>query len=408
MPEENSKPRLLVVDESVIHRRLLTDILSEMAEVGQAQAAANAKIALARLALSPVDLVLFDLDCQQEGGLEAIKAIRQGYPEAAVVAMGRAGSGPDPAQASRAMRALELGALEVVVKPSDKADPTALRDFRQEVAGIILGLSGRRHASRARRLVASGGVQAPAAPAAPAATPPRPAAPSLPQPRPNRVAGTSSVLAHHGETPRPGSIPAGLEVVAIGVSTGGPNALKSVIPRLPRGLGVPILLVQHMPATFTKALAESLDRYSEVSVREAVAGEPVLPDTVYLAPGGVHMVVRSERAGLGPRLVIDLDDGPPVNSCKPSVDVLMLSLAKVYGAKVLAVIMTGMGNDGQAGVAALKKNGGYCLSQTEDSCVVYGMPRAVDEAGLSDERVGLEQLAERIAAVLRQSNGKGA
>jgi two-component system chemotaxis response regulator CheB len=197
-------------------------------------------------------------------------------------------------------------------------------------------------------------------------------------------------------------------VVAIGVSTGGPNALKSVIPRLPRGLGVPILLVQHMPATFTKALAEALDRYSELDVREAQAGEPVLADTVYLAPGGVHMVVRSERGAMGPRLVIDLDDSPPVNSCKPSVDVLMLSLAKVYGAKVLTVIMTGMGNDGQAGVAALKKNGGYCLSQTEESCVVYGMPRAVDETGLSDERVGLEQLAERITAVLRQSNGKGA
>ncbi len=394
MNEEQGKARILVVDESVLYRRLLIEALAELPEVAQVQAAANAKIAQARLALGPVDLVLFDLECGQEGGLEVIKTIRQTYPGTAVAAMGQPDAGASQAQASKIIRALEMGALDVVIKPSGKAGPDGLREFRRQVSGLLLGMAGRRHASRARQLLASGGLPAPAAPA-----------PGIALPRPREL--KTAPAPAEPPRPAPAIVPAGLQVVAIGVSTGGPNALKSVIPRLPRGLGLPVLLVQHMPANFTRALAESLDRYSSLAVREAQAGEPLMPDTVYVAPGGVHMIVRVERGAFGSRLVIGLDDGPPVNSCKPSVDVLMLSLAKQPGLRALTVVMTGMGNDGQAGVEALKRAGGYCLSQSEESCVVYGMPRAVDEAGLSDERVGLENLAERITAVVKQSADKG-
>jgi two-component system chemotaxis response regulator CheB len=193
--------------------------------------------------------------------------------------------------------------------------------------------------------------------------------------------------------------------VAIGVSTGGPNALVQLIPLLPADFPVPVLLVQHMPPMFTASLAEHLDQRSQVRVREATHGEPVLPGQVLIAPGGRHMVVRrlSDAASGETRLIAGLNDAPPENSCRPSVDVLFRSLAAHLEGNILAVVMTGMGNDGLEGVRALKRRGCACLTQSEASCVVYGMPLAVDEAGLSDEQVALERLAARIVHWVRKS-----
>jgi two-component system chemotaxis response regulator CheB len=197
-----------------------------------------------------------------------------------------------------------------------------------------------------------------------------------------------------------------VQLLAIGVSTGGPNALTQLIPLLPADLGVPLLLVQHMPATLTASLAASLNRKSALQVREAVHGEEVRPNIVYLASGGAHMEVARDNAtptSPGSRR-IRLTSDPPVNSCRPSVDVLFRSIAEAYDGTTLAVIMTGMGSDGMEGVRMLKRKGCYCLAQTEDSCVVYGMPRAVIEAGLSDEKVPLDQMAQRITELVRAQN----
>jgi two-component system chemotaxis response regulator CheB len=153
-----------------------------------------------------------------------------------------------------------------------------------------------------------------------------------------------------------------------------------------------------MPPLFTASLAEHLDRTSRIRVREAAEGEPIRPGTVYIAPGGKHMVIR--RAGEGGGLIVGLNENPPENSCRPSVDVLFRSMAAHYEGDVLALVMTGMGSDGLEGVKALKRRGCHCLTQSEDTCVVYGMPMAVDEAGLSDERIPLPLLAARITALL--------
>lgn len=387
MHDNSSKLKVLVVDESVVNRRLLTEAIAAMPEVGSAAATPTGRLALSRLGLQPVDVVLVDVEGPPDGGLESIRELREKFPDVAVVAV----SHLDSLAAPKVIRALEAGALEVVGKPSLKATPGELAEFRQQLEGLFRGIRGRREAGRARRLSAPGrapgqGAAAPVTLARPAPATPRPLAP----PEAARA------------RPRPAGFPGRLELVAIGVSTGGPNALKSVVPRLPRDLGVPVLLVQHMPATFTKALAESLDRESELSIKEAEEGEAAQAGTVYVAPGGRHMVVRKEGQGAIERLVIGLTDDPPVNSCRPAADVLLQSLAKADPGRVLAVIMTGMGSDGMAGVAAIKQRGGYCLSQSEDSCVVYGMPRAVDEAGLSDERVPLDELAARILALVRR------
>jgi len=161
-----------------------------------------------------------------------------------------------------------------------------------------------------------------------------------------------------------------------------------------------VVIVQHMPPLFTDSLAKALDRRCALRVCEAAEGQPLEPGGVYIAPGGRHLRVEPAPAG-GPglRLVARLDDGAPVNSCKPAVDVLFKSLAEAVGRHTLAVVMTGMGQDGLAGVADIKARQGYCLTQSEDTCTVYGMPQAVDQAGLSDERVPLGELAARILSL---------
>jgi two-component system chemotaxis response regulator CheB len=192
------------------------------------------------------------------------------------------------------------------------------------------------------------------------------------------------------------------DLVLIGTSTGGPNALARIIPQLPAALPAPVLVVQHMPPLFTSSLAEQLARKSAVAVREARHGEPLAPGTVLLAPGGRHMTVAAAPDARGPRdWQVQINDDPPVNSCRPSVDVLFQSVAAQARAAVVSVIMTGMGADGLDGVARLKRRHGYVLAQDADSCVVYGMSRAVIEKGLADEVLPLDRIGARIVELLQ-------
>ncbi|MDD5676040.1 MAG: CheB methylesterase domain-containing protein, partial [Chitinivibrionales bacterium] len=194
------------------------------------------------------------------------------------------------------------------------------------------------------------------------------------------------------------SRPGFFSVCLIGVSTGGPEALSKLIPLLRGPFNVPILCVQHMPPMFTKSLAESLAKKSKLAVSEGQDGEIIKPGAMYIAPGGRHMVVRRSEADM----IIGLNDEPPENSCRPSVDVLFRSAAAAYGDRgVLAIVLTGMGSDGCSGVRALKRHPCLCLTQTEQTCVVYGMPRAVDEAGLSDKSLSLEAIAEEMETHLK-------
>ena len=207
-------------------------------------------------------------------------------------------------------------------------------------------------------------------------------APSVPPPKPAigmpyvRIARRSS----------------GFRVLGIGVSTGGPQALSQLIPQLPAGLRVPVLLVQHMPPMFTRLLAERLDSLSALSAVEAVDGMELRAGTVYVAPGDYHLRVR--RSGTG--LFAALDQGPPENSCRPAVDVLFRSLAETFGKDVLSVVLTGMGFDGLRGTRALKAAGGCSLVQDQASSTVWGMPGAVAEAGLADGVLPLSELGAEI------------
>ena len=189
--------------------------------------------------------------------------------------------------------------------------------------------------------------------------------------------------------------PGKIEVIGLGVSTGGPNALQKLIPMLGKNLRVPILAVQHMPPMFTASLAERLNKDSKIEVVEAKEDETVIPGKMYIAPGGFHMVVRKGHSSNS----VGIIDTPPVNSCRPSVDVLFRSMAMVYGGNMLTVVLTGMGNDGAAGVSAIRRKGGYSIVQDEMTSVVWGMPQAVYEANDADEVLPLEKISERIMEI---------
>jgi two-component system chemotaxis response regulator CheB len=188
------------------------------------------------------------------------------------------------------------------------------------------------------------------------------------------------------------------EIVAIGISTGGPNALMKMLPKLPGNLGVPIVIVQHMPPTFTKSLAESLNQKCALKVKEGEDGEILEPDTVYIAPGGKQMKVAR---GVAAKKVICITNDPPENNCKPAADYLFRSVAREYKNKATGVIMTGMGQDGTLGLKVMKSFGAIVIGQDAESCVVYGMPKAAVEAGVVDIVVPLDKIAQEIVNTVR-------
>ena len=189
------------------------------------------------------------------------------------------------------------------------------------------------------------------------------------------------------------------EIIAVGISTGGPNALAKMLPMIPKDIGVPILIVQHMPPMFTRSLANSLAAKCAIEVREAKQGDPILPNTALIAPGGKQMKIVAGADGRS--RIIKITDDPPENSCKPSVDYLFRSVAHHYVGRATGVIMTGMGSDGTEGLKLLKQNGATIIAQDEATCVVYGMPKEAAESGLADAVLPLHQIADRIVRTVR-------
>jgi two-component system chemotaxis response regulator CheB len=374
-PMAQNELRVLVVDDTIVYRRILTTIIEEISGTVVAATAPNGKIALAKMESTEVDLVLLDVEMPVLDGLKTLEVMRERFPEVGVIMV----SGANSSAASTTIRALERGALDFVPKPEGGDLEESQRQLIQHIRRVVQLFQTRRALRSTRKPVtARPGTSAPLERTRPAAR--------------VAVAPARPPLERHA-----GKRASKVEVVVIGVSTGGPNALKEVIPRLTTALNVPVLIVQHMPPLFTASLADSLDRKSALAVREAQEGDPLLANTVLIAPGGKHMVIRSDpNASGGPGFVVALNENPPEQNCRPSVNVLFRSVSTYFGGKILAVVMTGMGEDGCEGVRAMKRQGCICLTQEESTCVVYGMPRAVDEAGLSDERVPLSQLAERI------------
>lgn len=356
---------ILVVDDAVVVRRMVSDVLAEDADLRVVGTAANGVIALQKLTQLQPDCVILDIEMPAMGGLEALRALRTSHPVLPVIMF----SSFTERGAAATLDALALGASDYVAKPSTTDSVGAARQrIRDELVPKIKGLCRGRAGDAAVRPVA-----VPARAKAPTAAP-----------------VTVRVPTRTDGAPRP-------DILVIGVSTGGPNALAAVLPKLPADFPLPIAIVQHMPPMFTRLLAQRLDQQCALHVVEATDGLALAPGTVAIAPGDHHMVVHS-RPGRG--LLVRLNQDPPENSCRPAVDPLFRSAAAACGGRVLAAVLTGMGQDGLRGCEAVRGAGGQVVVQDEASSVVWGMPGLVARDGLAHS---VMPLAEMAAELLRRS-----
>ncbi len=353
------KARVLIIDDSAVIRRLLTDALSGEPAIEVVGTAANGKIALAKIPQVNPDLVTLDIEMPEMDGLQTVREIRKVYPKLPVIMC----STLTQRGAVATLQALSSGASDYVTKPANVGSVTAALEMVQA------------------QLIPK--IKAFCPWTSPAAFPPS--------------SGRGSAAAIAGNLKgRTDAVGRQIDIIAIGVSTGGPNALTEVFRRLPAELPVPVVIVQHMPAVFTKYLADRLNDVSPLSVREATSGEVLQAGKAWLAPGDYHMALARTSSGIA----IRLHQGPPENSCRPAVDVLFRSVAEIYGSRSLAAVLTGMGQDGLRGCEAIRERSGIVLAQDEPSSVVWGMPGAVVRHGLADEILPLAEIAP---ALVRRS-----
>ena len=359
--------RVLIVDDSPLYRRILIKSVEALQEPVAVQTAPLGGVALKKIPDFRPDIVLLDMEMPEMSGIEVLKAIRGNFPEVMVILV----SGVNSRSADLTIEGLSAGAADFIPKPDGDNPEQNISELTRRVKDAFSLASTRRFAQAARRAVLGNDTGAEPAP---------------PISRARKA---------------PALIPPRVEIVGIGISTGGPNALDTMVRTISQAISVPIVIVQHMPPLFTQSLAKALNGICPLPVSEAENNETLRAGRIYIAPGGLHVVVRKRKTDDTPTLVLHFNDGPPVNSCKPSVDVLFQSLAEATSKRTLAVVMTGMGQDGLVGVQKIKDAGGYCLTQDEETCTIYGMPYAVDKANLSDESLPLGDIAERIMAIAR-------
>ncbi|WP_067508894.1 chemotaxis response regulator protein-glutamate methylesterase [Actinoplanes sp. TFC3] len=370
--------KVLVVDDSVVVRRLIVDSLGGMPDIEVVGTAANGLLAQAKIDSLRPDVVTMDIEMPQMDGIQAVRELRKRHPRLPVIMF----STLSAAGASATLEALSAGATDYVTKPSN------VGSVAQSIAAVREQLVPKIHALAGRRAPAA---RPGPAPARPGLAPPPPARPGLSRPG---LTPPSGPTAPPVKAVRRGGPPGRVDILAIGSSTGGPDALTKVLQALPRELPVPIVVTQHMPPVFTRMFAERLDRSTPLHVVEAGDGMELTAGTVYIAPGDKHLVLQRR----GTATLTQLSGAPPENSCRPAVDVMFRSVSSLYGASVHATVLTGMGYDGRSGAKVLRDAGAEVLAQDEASSVVWGMPGAVVGAGLADEVLPLD----RIAAALIQ------
>lgn len=353
--------KVLVVDDSAFSRRLLIDILEADPQIQVAGYARNGREALEKVAALRPQVVTLDLEMPVMDGLATLEALMASNPVAVIMLSAHTAAG-----AEVTIKALEMGAVDFVLKPVRPGDIKELaRIVPEKIKAAARVPVGRLcHGKPCREKLPAPFIFAPLA-------------------TPASVASFT----------RQGQV----DIVAIGASTGGPSALRQVLTGLPGNLPAGVVVVQHMPVGFTGPLARRLNELADLEVREAVAGDTIRPGLVLIAPAGKQMLLEQQ----GGSVHVQLADRAGISTLfKPSADVLIMSVARVYGHRSLGVILTGMGNDGVRGLRAIKGRGGQVLAQDEVSSIVYGMPRAAVEAGVVDRIVPLDQMAAAITAVV--------
>lgn len=412
--------KVLVVDDSIVFRRILEGALNRQMGIRVVGTAKNGKEALQLIRMHRPHLVVLDVEMPEMNGLQTLDEIRRQKLNVGVIMF----SSLTLEGARTTFEALSKGAFDFVPKPAGTgAFAESVKKIQEDLVPKIRAYVESQKITVPKPAVTQVSTTAPAPQTAPGKTPTDPSEPSktltgtsTPRKIPHVQPVTRPVM-HNRVTAAPAngcntttqttSIPSRIppirtgqiEIVGIGVSTGGPNALNEVIPKLPANFKLPVLLVQHMPPVFTTQLANRLNEKSKIRVVEAQQGMKIEPGTVYLAPGDYHMEVAIN----GTERIINLNQNPPENSCRPSVDVLFRSISHVYGGRSLAVIMTGMGQDGFKGIQNMKAKGAAVIAQNQETCVVWGMPKFVVEAGLADRICPLNEIASAIVEMTMTS-----
>jgi two-component system chemotaxis response regulator CheB len=335
------KLRVLVVDDSAFVRQALVRMLSGEPDIEVVGQASDGREGIEKAKALKPDVVTLDVQMPRMGGLEALEVLMATDPVPVLLLSSQTRDGADVT-----LRGLELGALDFVDKSRVQGNMNLLNlaeELKAKIRAIARVHVSRRQIAEDRRLVER---------------------------------------RHKARA----------DVVVLATSTGGPPALQAILPKLPRALPCSLLIVQHMPVGFTRSLAERLNARSEVPVREAEDGDVVEPGQVLIAPAGQHLKLR--RRGASVKAV--LDEEPRQALHRPSADVLMASVARVYGSRCLGVVLTGMGSDGTEGLRLIHEAGGRTLAEAEETCVIYGMPKSAVEAGVVDESVPLHDMAEAI------------
>ncbi len=374
----------MLVDDSAVIRGLFTRFLEADPDVKIVASVGDGQRAIDTLKNNDVEIIVLDIEMPRMDGITALPELLKVDPKVQVVMA----STLTARNAEISLKALSLGARDYLTKPSSTSEMTGAADFPSDLLSKVkaFGAQRRRKAGSAQ----PSGTSAAAVTAAPgkAASPARPAAARATATRPAPAAAVQFPLRKpSGRKP---------EVIAIGSSTGGPQALFKVLADIPKTIRQPILVTQHMPPTFTTILAEHITKSSGWVCSEAKSGDVVAPGRIYLAPGGYHMTVKNE----GSEKVIALNQEPPENFCRPAVDPMMRSLVKAYG-RVLAVILTGMGHDGREGCRTIVEAGGDVIAQDEMTSVVWGMPGAVAQAGLCCEVLPVTEIGASVQRLAR-------
>ncbi len=358
--------RVLVVDDSAFMRKVISDMINTDPHMKVIEKARNGKDAIKKTRELKPDVVTLDIEMPGMDGLSALEEIMRTNPTPIIML-----SSLTQAGAEQTVRALSLGAVDFIPKPSGQIslDIDKVRDELIRKIKIAAGTKKNLQNFNSIGQISYNTKQI-----------------FKDQTRPSVLHKAKSTTL--------------TKLVAIGTSTGGPKALHQVIPSLPGSLDAAVLIVQHMPAGFTKSLAERLDTISSLQVKEAEDQEEIRPGYVYIAPGNYHLRVKANKSAINRKLYISLNQSPPYGGHRPSVDVLFNSIAEEFWGHMVGVVMTGMGRDGAEGLTRIKDQGGYTIAEHQSSCIVYGMPRAAVETGKVDKITPLVDIGDEILKLL--------
>jgi len=339
--------KVLIADSSSVYKKMITQAVTEADKNASVSCVTDGDEVIGLVKQKNYDVIVIDAEISEPGLIKLINVILNKNPLVFILVMAR----PSAANNEMFHEALLKGATECMTKPIYDSYTENLNSIKRKMKYIVKRTTKKNHDENEN------------------------------QPEPE--------LMETGKTAERSTFRA--EIVLIAASTGGPLALNNILPNLREDFPVPVMIVQHIPSYFTETLAHHLNNKSRIKVKIAENWETVTAGTVYLAPGGMHMILNTENK-------IELDDSPPISGLRPAADVLFESVAKSFsGSKVLAVILTGMGSDGKKGLASLKaKKDCYCLAQSEETCVVYGMPRCAVESGLADKVLDLDKISQEI------------